>query len=146
MKLLIVGSRDITDIDISKYIPEDVELIISGGAAGVDTLAEKYADEHRISKLILRPNYRFFGKGAPIKRNRAMVDLADSVLNALGSAAAALPGILQGKGALHAQLNVFSQRINTDGQSCQHLGSRQKRMHTHAAQHDHSACFEQCLR
>ena len=80
MKLLIVGSRDITDIDISKYIPEDVELIISGGAAGVDTLAEKYADEHRISKLILRPNYRFFGKGAPIKRNRAMVDLADSVL------------------------------------------------------------------
>ncbi len=80
MKLLIVGSRDIDGIDISEYIPENVELIISGGAVGIDSLAEKYADEHRISKLILRPNYKFFGRGAPIRRNREMVDIADSVL------------------------------------------------------------------
>ena len=53
MKLLIAGSRSITNFDISPYIPENVELIISGGASGVDTLAEQYADEHKISKLIL---------------------------------------------------------------------------------------------
>lgn len=45
MKLLIAGSRSITDIDISSYIPADVDLIISGGANGVDTLAEQYADK-----------------------------------------------------------------------------------------------------
>ena len=31
MKLLIAGSRSVNNIDISPYIPEGVELIISGG-------------------------------------------------------------------------------------------------------------------
>jgi predicted Rossmann fold nucleotide-binding protein DprA/Smf involved in DNA uptake len=80
MKLLIVGSRSITDFDLSEQIPEDVDLIISGGASGVDTLAERYADEHRISKLVLRPQYERYGRGAPLKRNETMVDLADEIL------------------------------------------------------------------
>jgi hypothetical protein len=80
MKLLIAGSRSITDFDLSPYVTEDIELIISGGAAGVDTLAEKYADEKRISKLIKRPNYKKYGKAAPLVRNREMVDIADRVL------------------------------------------------------------------
>ena len=80
MKLLIVGSRGITDFDLSEYIPSQTDLIISGGAKGVDTLAEAYADQHQISKLILRPKYHLYGKAAPIKRNEQMVDLADEVL------------------------------------------------------------------
>ena len=80
MKLLIVGSRGITDFDLEGYVPKDVEWIISGGADGVDTLAEQYADKHRISKLILRPEYARYGRGAPLKRNEEMVKLADSVL------------------------------------------------------------------
>lgn len=80
MKLLIVGSRSITDFDLSKYIPKNVDIIITGGANGVDTLAEKYADEHRISKLILRPQYHIYKQGAPLKRNDQMVDIADYVL------------------------------------------------------------------
>ena len=80
MKLLIAGSRAIKDVDLSEYIPKDVELIISGGANGIDSLAEKYADTNRISKLIIRPEYRRYGRAAPIKRNEIMVDIADSVL------------------------------------------------------------------
>lgn len=80
MKLLIVGSRSITDYDISPHIPAETELIISGGANGVDTLAEKYADKHKISKLILRPQYKLYRKGAPLKRNDRMVELCDKVL------------------------------------------------------------------
>ena len=80
MKLLIAGSRSISDFDLTEYIPDDTELIISGGAKGVDTIAEKYADKHKISKLILYPNYCLYGRAAPIKRNEIMVDLADSVL------------------------------------------------------------------
>lgn len=80
MKLLIAGSRSILHFDITGYVPEDTDLIISGGAKGVDTLAERYADSHHISKLILRPRYDLFGKAAPLKRNEAMVELADHVL------------------------------------------------------------------
>ena len=80
MKLLIAGSRSITDFDFAPHIPDDVDEIISGGASGIDTLAEKYADEHRISKHVIRPKYHLYKKAAPIKRNREMVVLADAVL------------------------------------------------------------------
>ena len=80
MNILIVGSRKIKSFDLEKYIPDGVDLIISGGAVGIDNLAEKYADEHKISKLILRPNYARFGRAAPIIRNRKMVDLADEII------------------------------------------------------------------
>ena len=80
MKLLIAGSRGITEFDLSEYVPKETELIISGGAMGVDSVAEQYADANRISKLILRPMYGKYGKAAPLKRNELMVDIADSVL------------------------------------------------------------------
>ncbi|MBQ5602373.1 MAG: hypothetical protein IIU77_06085 [Clostridia bacterium] len=80
MKLLIAGSRGIEDFDLSVYIPKETELIISGGANGIDKLAEKYADKNKLSKLILRPRYDLYGKAAPIKRNESMVDLCDCVL------------------------------------------------------------------
>ena len=80
MKLLIVGSRKIEDFELPPYISSEVELIISGGAEGMDAVAERYADSHRISKLILCPDYKRYGRAAPIKRNCRMVDLADAVL------------------------------------------------------------------
>ena len=80
MKLLIAGSRSITEFDLTSFIPDDVELIISGGAVGIDTVAEAYADAHRLSKLILRPRYAKYGRAAPIRRNEVMVELSDAVL------------------------------------------------------------------
>ena len=80
MKLLIVGSRSISEFDLSPYISSDVDTIISGGAKGIDALAEKYADAHRISKFIIRPKYKLYGRAAPLKRNEEMVDMADAVL------------------------------------------------------------------
>ncbi len=80
MKLLIAGSRSIKDFDLSPYIPDDVDVIISGGAGGIDTLAEQYADKHRISKCIIRPRYDLYGKAAPLKRNEEMIEIADKVL------------------------------------------------------------------
>jgi predicted Rossmann fold nucleotide-binding protein DprA/Smf involved in DNA uptake len=80
MKLLIAGSRSITDFDLSPYISDDVDLVICGGAKGIDSLAEQYADEKKLSKLVLRPCYKRYGRSAPLIRNRKMVDLADAVL------------------------------------------------------------------
>ena len=80
MKLLIVGSRSITDFDLSPYIAADVDTVISGGAGGIDRLAENYADTHRLSKYIFRPRYDLYGRVAPLKRNEQMVDIADAVI------------------------------------------------------------------
>lgn len=44
MKIAIIGSRNLK-INIEMYIPKNITLLISGGARGVDSLAEKYADD-----------------------------------------------------------------------------------------------------
>lgn len=80
MKLLVVGSRGIMDFDLSEYISSNVDTVISGGAHGIDSLAEIYADSHRISKYIIRPDYARYGRAAPIRRNDLMIDMADEVL------------------------------------------------------------------
>lgn len=78
--LMIAGSRNLTSIDISPYIPENIRYIITGGAAGVDTLAEQYADSRRISKIVIRPRYDLYGRKAPLIRNRQIIDFCDEVL------------------------------------------------------------------
>ena len=80
MKLLVIGSRSIKDFDLSKYIRSDTDIIITGGAKGIDTIAERYADEHKISKIVLRPQCHLYKRGAPLKRNEKMVDIADEIL------------------------------------------------------------------
>ena len=80
MKVLVAGSRSITNCDLSPYIPENTDLIIAGGASGIDNIAEIFADKHNISKLILRPQYQRYKKAAPLKRNEQMVDIADMVI------------------------------------------------------------------
>lgn len=80
MKLLIAGSRSITSFDLSPYIPDEVDLIITGGAKGIDTLAEAYAKERGIPTVTVKPCYERYGRAAPILRDEEMVDLADAVL------------------------------------------------------------------
>lgn len=80
MKLLIAGSRGITSFDLSEYITEDVDTILTGGAKGIDTIAEEYADSHGIKKTIIKPQYDRYGKGAPMVRNKELVNLCDKAL------------------------------------------------------------------
>ncbi|MBQ8173911.1 MAG: hypothetical protein IJ009_00750 [Clostridia bacterium] len=80
MKICVVGSRSITSFDLAPYIPREVELMITGGAKGIDSLAEEFADKNSISKLVIRPNYRRYGRAAPLLRNEEMINMADMVL------------------------------------------------------------------
>lgn len=79
MKIAIVGSRGIKDLELSKYISLSDE-IVSGGAIGVDTCAANYAKEHNLKLTEFLPNYARYGKGAPIKRNYEIVDYSDKVI------------------------------------------------------------------
>lgn len=80
MKLLIAGSRSITDYDLSPHVPDGVDLIITGGAKGVDTLGEAYARRRGIPTVTVKPAYEKYGRAAPILRDEEMVDMADAVL------------------------------------------------------------------
>ena len=80
MILLVVGSRSIKTFNLEEHVPQEATVIVTGGAAGIDMLAERYADDKRLSKLILRPEYSVYGKRAPLKRNEKMVDICDMAL------------------------------------------------------------------
>lgn len=79
MILAIVGSRTfngsieihVTDF-IVKYGMKPV-LIVSGGAVGVDALAEKYAKKHNIPFKAFLPDWKGKGKSAGVQRNLDIV-------------------------------------------------------------------------
>ncbi len=56
MKLAIIGSRSIQIDNIKKYIPENTTEIVSGGAKGADTCAERYATEFGIKLTVFYLN------------------------------------------------------------------------------------------
>ena len=80
MKVAVVGSRNLTMDDIGKYLPEGVTEIVSGGAKGVDAFAREYANAHSIKLTEFLPDYRRYGRGAPLRRNLQIIEYADMVL------------------------------------------------------------------
>ena len=82
--IAVIGSRQVTNITwfiicdtLNEYRPG---LIISGGAAGVDSLAEIYAAMWGIEVRVYYPDYVRYGRAATHIRNRKIVDDADLVL------------------------------------------------------------------
>lgn len=89
MNLGLVGSRDFHDYNkfhdkIFNILDEledfEVETIVSGGAFGTDKMAEKLADEYNYEKLILRPDWKQYGRGAGILRNTDIVENSDRII------------------------------------------------------------------
>lgn len=56
------------------------DIIVSGGAKGVDTLAREFAKKKDLKLIEFFPNYAKYGKLAPLERNKQIVDECDSVL------------------------------------------------------------------
>ena len=79
MKLAIIGSRGITSLDLTPYMRHCTE-VVSGGARGVDSVAARYAREHGLKLTEFLPDYDRYGRGAPLVRNRLIVDYADLVI------------------------------------------------------------------
>ena len=80
MKIAIIGSRNINIEDLTEYLPENVTEIVSGGAKGVDTCARKYAEKNKIPLKDFLPDYKRYGRGAPLKRNIEIIEYADMVI------------------------------------------------------------------
>lgn len=87
MKIAIVGGRDFNDYEmlkkeLGKFIDENevsLNSIVSGGAKGADTLAEKFAAEMGVEMIIFKPDFEKFGRVAALARNTQIVECADTV-------------------------------------------------------------------
>lgn len=81
MKLAVTGSRGLT-ADLSNFAAlfQNIELIITGGARGIDRCAKEYGDKMGIPVRVIAPEYERLGKVAPLVRDRQIVDEADAVL------------------------------------------------------------------
>lgn len=84
MKVAVSGSRTIEDyqtvFDVLKESPFEIDELIHGGARGVDSLAERFAEEAGIPTIIIRPDWkRYRGRAGPL-RNRIIVDQADALI------------------------------------------------------------------
>ena len=79
-RLAIVGSRTCPPIDITPFLPFVPDTIVSGGALGADTYAKEYAIKNDIPLIEFLPDYKKYGKSAPIIRNMQIVDNCDFLL------------------------------------------------------------------
>ncbi len=79
MKAAVIGSRDISIKNLGDFLPEDVDEIVSGGARGVDKCAKDFAVKNGIKFTEFLPEYKRYGKSAPLKRNDKIIKYADIV-------------------------------------------------------------------
>lgn len=80
MKLAIIGSRNLSVENLEKYLPHGIDEIVSGGARGIDSCAEKYAINNNIKFTVFLPEYEKYGRTAPLKRNLQIINYADEIV------------------------------------------------------------------
>jgi hypothetical protein len=86
MNIAIVGSRSYNDYEKFKdklkwYIDiNKTDYIITGGAIGIDKLAERFAKENNIKIKIFLPEWKEYGKKAGYIRNLEIVQNSDIVI------------------------------------------------------------------
>ena len=80
MKVGIVGSRKLVIKNLEKYIPMECKKIISGGAVGIDRCAAEYANNSNVELQEFFPDYKKYGRAAPIVRNKMIADEADVII------------------------------------------------------------------
>lgn len=119
-RVLVSGSRSITSkrvvfIDLDAYVSEELDeeypsLILHGGAEGVDSLAERWANKHSIPTEVLKPEWKKDGKynkGAGQIRNRQLVDLADRVVAIWDQESKGTEGVIKYCQKINKPLKIF---------------------------------------
>lgn len=85
MKIAVVGSRDYPDLDhVVEYITHvfspDNDILVSGRAAGVDSIAEMTANRLGIKKIIFPAEWSKFGRQAGFVRNKLIAQECDRLV------------------------------------------------------------------
>ena len=80
MRVAVIGSRNLQIHGLAAYLPPQTTELISGGAVGVDTCVKQYAADAGLKLTEILPDYRRYGKSAPLKRNDRIIESADLVI------------------------------------------------------------------
>lgn len=83
LKVAVVGSRRASGYSVEQiisHLPPATSELVSGGAAGIDTMAEEAAKRLDLPIKIFYPDYQVNGRLAPLIRNSQIVEYADFVL------------------------------------------------------------------
>ena len=80
MKIAVIGSRGTSRIDCDRIGARHGDVIVSGGARGVDSLAAAWARRKGLAVVEHLPDYASYGKAAPHVRNRKIVAEADRIV------------------------------------------------------------------
>ena len=83
MKVAVIGTRHFSNFSLDELlekIPANTTEIVSGGAEGIDRMAEQAAKSLGLPCKIFLPDYALLGRQAPLSRNRQIVNYADLVL------------------------------------------------------------------
>lgn len=83
MKVAIVGSREYARMDkvcdFVRSLPAGT-TVVSGGARGVDSVAEEIAIRCGLDVVVFRADWNGLGKRAGFARNKTIVEAADRVV------------------------------------------------------------------
>lgn len=95
MKVAVVGSRlakfgisfsyadfkrEFDEFILRKGLEASIITIVSGGAEGIDTFAERWAKEHNAQTIILKPDWKNIGRNAGLIRNASIVSECDQMI------------------------------------------------------------------
>jgi len=116
-KVIVAGSRDITDFDaVSNAIEKSgfqIREIVSGAADGVDSLGEEWAENHAIDTAIFEADWDTHGKSAGPIRNKQMAQYADAAVIVWDGESVGTRSMLEK--ALYNRLDVHVEPIKYDG-------------------------------
>lgn len=83
MNVAIVGSRDFSRLHLVEQFVLGLasdSVIVSGGAHGVDAVAEETARSRGLEVIIFKADWDKYGKSAGFIRNKSIVDHSDIIV------------------------------------------------------------------
>ena len=84
MKIVIAGSRSITDYDVIKKTLKNgigtITEVVSGAANGADRLGERWAEENNVPLKKFPADWNKYKKAAGPIRNKQMAEYADAAV------------------------------------------------------------------
>ena len=84
MRVAIIGSRDYPNLEVVRsYVASllsEGDVVVSGGARGVDKAAEEAAKARGLKVVSIRPQWGKFGRAAGFRRNSDIVAQCDRLV------------------------------------------------------------------